>query len=110
MHRLRVLFLCLVLMSLGLGSVAHATEAVTCADATATSSLDHIDGDADQVPADAGKAYPHHHTNCHGHHVGVPIEAGFVASMSGLRMTPSALSNDPRASVPSDPALRPPQA
>lgn len=111
MHRLSALLMCLMLvLSLGLGSVAHATEGVTCVDATASSSLDHSVGDGDQVPADADKAYPHHHGNCHGHHVGVPIGADPVASIGGLRVTPLAWNNEPRAPVPSDPALRPPQA
>ena len=111
MHRLSALFLCLMLMlSLGLGSVAHATEAVGCVDTTAASSLEHSDGDADQVPADADKAYPHHHGGCHGHHIGVPFEAKLVASVTGLSVAPPAWNHAPMAPVPSDPALRPPQA
>lgn len=111
MHRLSALFLCLMLMlSLGLGSVAHATEAPGCVDTTVASALDHSDGDADQVPADADKAYPHHHGGCHGHHVGVPFEANHVASVSGLAMAPPAWNHDPKPPVSSDPALRPPQA
>lgn len=111
MRRLSALFLCLMLvLSLGLGSVAHATEGVRCVDTAAASSLEHSDGDGDQVPADADKSYPHHHGSCHGHHIGVPFEAGRVASVSGLPMAPAAWSDDPMARMSSDPALRPPQA
>jgi hypothetical protein len=111
MHRLSALFLSFMLvLMLGLGSVAHATEGVTCIDTTAVSSLDHCDGDADQVPADADKAYPHHHGGCHGHHVGVPIASDSTGPASSVRMTASLWRNAPKAPVASDPALRPPQA
>ncbi|MET0270670.1 MAG: hypothetical protein ABW173_09605 [Sphingomonas sp.] len=111
MHRLSALFLCLALMlSLGLGSVAHATDSAMCADATAASTQDHGGGDADDVPADTDKAYPDHHGNCHGHHVGVPLDATFVARAAGLAMIPPAWNNRPMVPVPADPALRPPQA
>ncbi len=111
MHRVTALFLCLMLMlSLGLGSVAHATEGVRCVDFTAASALEHSASDGDQVPADADKSYPHHHGGCHGHHIGVPFEAGLVASLDGLPMAHGSWNHDPMVPVPSDPALRPPQA
>ena len=111
MHRLSALFLGLLLvLTLGLGSVAHASEGVSCVEATAASTLEHSDGDADQVPADADKAYPHHHGGCHGHHVGVPIAADPIDPASSLRMTALVWSNAPKAPAASDPALRPPQA
>ncbi len=111
MHRLSALFLSFMLvLMLGLGSVAHATEGVTCIDTAAVSSLDHCDGDADQVPADADKAYPHHHGGCHGHHVGVPIASGSTGPASSVCVTASVWRNAPKAPVASDPALRPPQA
>jgi len=111
MYRLSTLFLCLMLvLTLGWGSVAHATEGVTCVETTAASSLDHCDGDADQVPADADKAYPHHHGGCHGHHVGVPMASDSAGPTSSVRVTALMWRNAPKAPVASDPALRPPQA
>ncbi|OAN66772.1 hypothetical protein A7X12_11560 [Sphingomonas sp. TDK1] len=35
----------------------------------------HAQGDGDEVPADADKAVPHHHSICHGHDVGTPAFA-----------------------------------
>ena len=111
MHRLTTLFACLMLfLSLGLGSVAHADEGIACIEGSATSSLSHSDGDADQVLADADKAYPHHHGGCHGHHVGVPIGEDPVAFLGGLRLKPLTWNDDFGASGASYPALRPPQA
>lgn len=111
MHRLSALFLCLLLaLSLGLGSVAHAAEGVACVDGTEASALEHSDGDADQVQGDGDKAYPHHHGGCHGHHIGIPFMADAGAPLGRLHMAPLAWSHDPMAPVPSDPALRPPQA
>lgn len=111
MHRLLALFLsALLMLSLGLGSVAHATESARCIDSTSASSLEHSDGDADQVPADADSAYPHHHGGCHGHHIGVPFEADPVDSMAGLSMAPVAQNDDLTTAAPLDTALRPPQA
>lgn len=52
------------------GAAAHAAEAVGCIEVT-SQSAGHFEGDDDQVPADSGKAAPHHHGGCHGHHVGV---------------------------------------
>ena len=111
MRRFSALFACLMLvLSLGLGSVAHATEGVRCAGTTATSSFEHSEGDVDQVPADAEKDYPHHHGGCHGHHAGVPIAADPVSLVGSAGMIVFAGGNAPKAPVSSDPALRPPQA
>lgn len=111
MLRLTALFLCLMLaLSLGLGSVAHATEGVACVDGTEASSLEHSEGDADQVQGDADKAYPHHHGGCHGHHVGIPFTPDTGVAAGKLRLAPLAWSHDRIAPVASDPALRPPQA
>ena len=33
----------------------------------------HAPGDADQVPADGDKGYPHHHGGCHGDHFAAPV-------------------------------------
>ncbi|RIA44263.1 hypothetical protein DFR49_2504 [Hephaestia caeni] len=74
MRRLLALLLCLGLaISIGTGSLAHAAEPIGCLDATEASLLGHISGDSDQVPADSEKGYPHHHSGCQGHFVGVPV-------------------------------------
>lgn len=104
-----LLFLMLA-MSLGLGSAAHASESVTCVAATAAESLDHSISDFDQVPADSGKGYPHHHAGCHGHHIAAPVTADTVAPMDVMRVQPLAWDYSRMARAPSDPALRPPQA
>jgi hypothetical protein len=110
MQRFSALLLCLMLvLSLGFGSVAHAAEGATCVEATSVQSADHVDGDADQVPADADKAYPHHHGGCHSHQVGVPIAANPVALLIGLRVPPAASNVGPMALAPLEAALRPPQ-
>jgi hypothetical protein len=111
MRRLSAFFLFLMLaMSLGLGSAAHASESVICVATTAAASLDHSISDSDQVPADSGKGYPHHHAGCHGHHIAAPVTADTVATMDVMRVQPFAWDQNRMARAPSDPALRPPQA
>jgi hypothetical protein len=111
MRRLLALALCLLLAStLGLGSVVHASEPVTCVETSAASSLDHADGDGDQVPADSEKGYPHHHGGCHGHHVGVPITSDPVQYSADRRASRFTWDHDRTAGATTDPALRPPQA
>lgn len=74
MRRILPLVSALMLMLvLWTGSVAHAAEAFGCADLSA-SAEGHFDGDSDEVPADGDKATPHHHSACHGHCVGTPLE------------------------------------
>jgi hypothetical protein len=111
MRRLLALVLCLLLAStLGLGSVAHANEQVTCIEISGASSLDHANGDGDQVPADSEKGYPHHHGGCHGHHVAVPITSDLMQHSADLRVQHLSLNHDRMADATTDPALRPPQA
>ncbi len=99
----------LLASTLGLGSVAHANEPVTCIDASAVSDLDHSDGDGDQVPADSEKGYPHH-GGCHGHHVGVPISVGSVQRSADRHTRPLSWDYDRTDGATADPALRPPKA
>lgn len=111
MRRLLALVMCFLLAStVGLGSVAHANEPVTCIEISTASSLDHTDGDSDQVPADSEKGYPHHHGGCHGHHVGVPITSDPVQHSADRRARPLRRDNHRTAGATADPALRPPQA
>ena len=111
MRRLLALVLCLLLAStLGLGSVAHANEPVTCVETAAALSIDHAEGDGDQVPADSEKGYPHHHGGCHGHHVGVPITSDPLQHSVDRRVQRLSWDHDRTACATADPALRPPQA
>ena len=110
MRRLLALVLCLLLTyTLGLGSVAHANEPVTCVETSAAWSIDHADGDGDQVPADSEKGYPHHHGGCHGHHVGVPITSDPTQHSADPRVQRLRWNHDRTAGAITDPALRPPQ-
>lgn len=111
MRRLLAIFMCLLLAStLGLSSVAHANERVTCIESSEVASIDHSADDGDQVPADSEKGYPHHHGGCHGHHVGVPITSDAMRLTTDLRVRPLRWDNDRSAGATADPALRPPQA
>jgi hypothetical protein len=111
MHRLTILFACLaIFLTLGVGSVAHAMEPIICIDTNAGADIGHVDGDGDQIPADEGKGYPHHHGGCHGHHVATPmakIDAndGRARKVIVQRSPVVAL-----AATAVDAALRPPQA
>lgn len=71
---LRFLMGLALLASMGLGVAAHANEQMCIPGVEATAVAGHVDGDADQVPADSEKGYPHHHGGCHGHHVAVPLD------------------------------------
>lgn len=110
MRRLSALFLCLMLaLSLGLGSAARATEGDACIEVTAAIELGHSISDADQVPADSGKGYPHHHGGCHGHCVGVPVSTETVVPLAVLRIAFLAFDPSELARAAGGPALRPPQ-
>ena len=53
--------------------MAHSMEPIGCMEAAQSAPADgHVQGDADEVPADADKAYPHHHGTCMGHPIGLP--------------------------------------
>lgn len=112
MSRLVAFLLHLALaLSLGFGSVAHAAEGVTSVELSAAdAALSHVDGDGDQVPADAEKGYPHHHGGCHGHHVGVPVKLTSVPQTFSAPALPRPFDHSRVARAPADPALRPPIA
>lgn len=111
MHRLTALILSLILvLSLGLGSAAHAVEGVSGVEIPQSLAWAHVDNDGDQVPADSDKGYPHHHVSCHGDHIGVPVAASPVFPASTMRACPPAWDQGAITPAPTDPALRPPQA
>ena len=101
----------LLLVALGIGSLAHAAEPIGCIDTSASgAAIGHMDGDADQVPADGDQGYPHHHGGCHGHHIAAPVtKTSAIGHFTERDVMPSPSSRAlPNAA--SDPALRPPQA
>jgi hypothetical protein len=101
------LLACLMLVLTAWTGMAHAAElrGVETRDVTV-----HVAGDGDEVPADADKAYPHHHASCHEHHVNIaalgdvapvpPHVRSVVLATIGKRLT---------GRLP-DPVLRPPRA
>ncbi|KQN26027.1 hypothetical protein ASE86_07625 [Sphingomonas sp. Leaf33] len=99
-----------LLASLGLGAVAHANEPVCSPGVEAPVSAGHVDGDADQVPADSGKAYPHHHGGCHGHHVATPLDRASQGLRLSVAAKPIGGTTIEVATATTDPALRPPIA
>ena len=101
---------CLMLVLTGWSGVAHATEIAGSVEASSSEMFAHVDGDGDQVPADADKGYPHHHASCHGHDVGTLLSGRMTAPVKiadttfGVRVFPASASHD------GEQALRPPQA
>jgi hypothetical protein len=110
-QRLIALFLALLLsVSVGLGSTAHAMEPVTSIDVSEASYFGHSAGDADEVPADADKGYPHHHGACHDHGFGVPATAQRVATGDPLSQARPRQLTPLLTSVAADTLRRPPRA
>lgn len=64
--------------------MAHALEPLASIDASEASFFGHLPGDADEVPADADKGYPHHHSACLDHSIGVPAIAQSIATSEPL--------------------------
>lgn len=91
-----------LLISLGIGAAAHASEQICLPGFEATAAAGHADGDADQS-RDTDKGVPHHHGSCHGHHL-----AAFVAGDSAGQ--PATRAADPIAGTPGLVALAPPGA
>jgi hypothetical protein len=111
MHRLLAFFGCLaIVLSLAMGSVAHARESAGYVEISAQGIVTHSAGDSDELPADADKAYPHHHADCHGHQVGVATDYDTLVMMAASRVRPLSWDGRRLARGTIDPALRPPQA
>lgn len=107
---LPLILMCLVSLSLIVGTVAHAGEPIGCLDSEVAAGLGHAEGDRDQVPSDDEKAAPHHHGGCQGHQIGEAVKEGF-SPQPRLRASLPLISNaKARASAPTDPAYRPPRA
>ena len=111
MKRWMTFFACLaVMLSFAMGSVTHAMEPILCIDSHTAAETGHVDGDGDQVPADSDKGYPHHHGNCHGHHVAVPMAKAEPTTQLALGSMIRPHRSVAMATADADPALRPPQA
>lgn len=90
-------------------SAAHATETIGCIELSADREV-HAPGDGDEVPGDADNPMPHHHGNCHNHHLNVPAIDG-LATMIPIAGTAQRI--DPVIEPDATPAardLRPPIA
>ena len=111
MIRLLSLFACCALMlSFVSASVAHAMEPVGCIDASQSAAAGHSEGDADQVPADGEKAYPHHHGGCHGHHVAAALQDSVSSTVFIGQRIPFGWASPVREAAPMHAELRPPIA
>ena len=98
----------LVLM-LWTGGAAHAAERFDCIPVTAET-IDHFDGDEDQVPSSPDQGVAHHHSGCGGHHVAAPASVASIGIGALGRAIPLAWRE---AGVPGhdpDGDLRPPIA
>jgi hypothetical protein len=110
MRRLLPFLACLMLVLTAWVGVAHAAEVGGCMETSKYEAASHVEGDSDQVAADADKGYPHHHGNCHAHHMSAP-DADTLAGMTGpagSRLAP--VSDATLVGRDTDAALRPPQA
>ena len=119
-HLLSLIAGLMLVLSLGTTSIAHAMEpqfeapvtapAVGTAGDLALIATGHTQGDADQVPADGDKGYPHHHGGCHGDHIAAPLTDRVATARPCSTSTPTLAGSHVLPSATADPALRPPQA
>jgi hypothetical protein len=114
-RRLLNILACLLAFSLATTATAHVLEQPDVSASSHEARVDevapgHVAGDADQVPSDSDKGYPHHHGGCHGDHVAAPIKITTTALTPDLRLAPIFSSHSLRPLSTADPALRPPQA
>lgn len=112
---LNILAYLLIVFSLGTTATAHMLERPDVSVSSYETRVDevalgHAPDDADQVPSDGDKGYPHHHGGCHGDHVAPPVKTTNTALTRDLRLAPIFASHSMRPLSTADPALRPPQA
>lgn len=116
MRRLLNILACLMLVcSLGATATAHALErpdvSISASETPGEQIAEgHTPGDADQVPSDGDKGYPHHHGGCHGDHVAAPVKLASTVLTRDLRLAPVSARRSVLPLSTADPALRPPQA
>mgnify|MGYP003582619713 CR=1 FL=1 len=99
-----------LILAIGMGSLAHATEGPGCIEAPAVEISTHSPGDFDHVAADSDKPYAHHHDACHNHQIGVPTLGQVEPQPVNLAQDFTPHPGAHLAPAPDDPALRPPQA
>lgn len=110
MRRPFSLLACLMLvLTLWTGTAAHAAETLLPIAEPSSINWEHAPGDADEVPADADQATPHHHGLCHGHDFRVPLEYS-----PAVHIVPANLPGFPPvhalSPIQTDNTLRPPIA
>lgn len=109
MHGLfRLIAIFCLFAALANGAVAHADELAGHREVTGVAQAQHFEGDADQVPADSDKDYPHHHGVCHGHELAAPLKALAAPFLLGGGAAPVPAPNLALISSPPARALRPP--
>jgi hypothetical protein len=101
---------CFMLMLTAWVGVAHAAEVGGCIETSQYEAAAHVEGDGDQVPADADKGYPHHHGSCHAHHMSAPKCDTLPGITSTAGSTLTSLDGAALVGRNADAALRPPQA
>lgn len=106
----RLLLGLMVMLSLGLGAVAHAGEAAIDSAAAACVELAVHDKDGEPRDSDADKWGLHAHGGCHGHHQADAIGKGGAASPPPVRAPDFAAAKDFLPQSAPDPNLRPPIA
>jgi len=101
---------CLLMLATGLTAMAHAAERPEDQVSLTELASHHSPGDADEVPADADRNYPHHHGACHGHDIAAPLIAPATAAVACEVSVMRPTAGAPLSSRPADTLLRPPIA
>lgn len=109
LRRWGLLLLGLLACSLMATAAVHGREALGVSEISCSGET-HVDGDRDQVPADADQSVPHHHGTCHGHAFAVEADAQSAIKLQPLPNRIFARRGQFLASLSVDPALRPPRA
>lgn len=91
-------------------ATAHPIDLVACMDTSTAISIGHNSSDADQVPGDAEKGYPHHHAGCHDHQVCSRVTGTMILGAFHTAKPRSLNSSRFVVLATTDPALRPPIA
>lgn len=111
MKRLLAILLAFFLsVNLAYGAVAHAMEPAVSIDNGVAYSMGHTPGDADQVPADSDKGYPHHHAGCHGHQVAEPEQSYSTPNACVTKAAIAPAASAKLVPAPTMPENRPPIA
>jgi hypothetical protein len=100
---------CLMVVLTSWSGMAHAAEAAG-GNFGAVMFILHTQGDGDEVPADADKAVPHHHSICHGHDIGTPASAPTAQLLADVVARLPLAQANALAGTGAPVRLRPPQA